>query len=133
MTTPTKKEVLAAIETLRAAAEPFLAQEPEPEPVDPLLPIAREVLASDGWWEERAEKSLGVPLGNVSTNDALAGKWDDHAVTNLIIAALRRGMELRPQITREMVRECLRACHWRTDDWAVETFHAALTAQVQHD
>ena len=55
-----------------------------PEPVDPLLEEA-EALHQD--WIARKHK------------DAIA----------MLIAALRRGMELRPPLTRERVREMLRA------------------------
>ena len=59
--------------------------------------------------------------------DWLTRKCDDEI--DLALAALKRGMEMRPPLTREMVREALRQCRWSDDDPFVDRFLAALTKE----
>ena len=70
---------------------------PEPEPVDPLLDEAREIVAK-----------LSEDDGNPAFACAVRScKRDDDLEVRIALTALRRGMELaeRPTLTREMVRE----------------------------
>ncbi len=106
------------------------AQEPEPEPVDPLLIEAREIAAK--YWEGQGD--------HIGADNHRSGDKDDWASAQIALAALRRGMELRPQITREMVgnafAEAASLPFKRSEAYygiTIDRLHAALTAQVQHD
>jgi hypothetical protein len=97
-----------------------------PEPVDPLLLEARELVIQDG--------TIRTVNQIEAIRDGRAGKGK----VALAFAALKRGMELgraeRPELTREMVS---RACgiifanggKWLGGD--IDALHAALLKQMQ--
>ncbi|MDV7391672.1 hypothetical protein RZS08_09980, partial [Arthrospira platensis SPKY1] len=67
------------------------------DPVDPDLEEAREIcaLVCEGWADIPAERA----------HQYRDGSHDDEADIAYALAALKRGKELRPTLTREMVRD----------------------------
>lgn len=93
-----------------------------PEPVDLLLIEAREIAAAH----------IGSEAGAASFR---AGNGDNDRSVLAILAALKRGMEMRAPLTREMVRDALLIGVWNkatTDSDVTRVFgalHAALTKE----
>lgn len=78
-----------------------------PEPVDPLVEIAKEI-----------------------RNEWLRGEFQ--GVGDAALAAIKRAMELRPKLTRDMVREALLTSAG-TGERYYSNVHAALTEMMKGD
>lgn len=92
-----------------------------PEPVDPLLVEAREIV-----------KATLTPERHKNCNcreEIDAGDWDDRHSVRAALAALRRGMELRPELTRgQVVHACMAVGISRfMHSLDFDRLHAALT------
>ena len=101
----------------------FMAKEPE---TDPLLIEAREICARvcEGW------RDIPVERGQQYRE----GSHDDEADVAYALAALKRGMEMRPPLTREMVREAVECLSYETlecgsRDVIADLLHLALTKE----
>ena len=106
-----------------------------PEPVDPLLIEAREIVIAT---TPQPQRNF-----NIRKAEIRRGWKDDGFCVQIALAALRRGMELaKPELTREMVREAIhegqRRHHGGTGtvsesflEGVSDALHAALTEQVR--
>lgn len=96
-----------------------------PEPTCPLLIEARAVVARNSSWR----------LSDEDRAACLDGKYDSGEYVCLALAALKRGMEMRPPLTREMVREALvdagiyHLLPGQVEDNKIDRLHAALTKE----
>ena len=88
-----------------------------PEPVDPLLVEAREI-------EARHCELAGF---NARARQIRAGEYDEDGPVRCTLRGLRRGMELRPPITRERVERAVTLVGYTWSNRAIDRLHAALT------
>ena len=97
-----------------------------PEPVDPLLIEARNVVA------DYAAGTRGYQIYEASYRE---GKRDSDSEIQVALAALRRGMELRPELTREDVREALDVALPCEREWwlgeLADRLHTALVERMK--
>ena len=93
---------------------------PEPEPVDPLLIEALEIVAKLNEDEDIL----------IFASEVRAGKRNDDLEVRIALTALRRNLE-RPTLTREMVR----AAHLEAQKWNGQSYmhnlHAALVERLK--
>ena len=103
----------------------LIAPEPEPEPVDPLLDEAREIVA-------KLNEDDDIPI---FANEVRAGKRDDDLEVRIALTALRRNLELaeRPTLTREMVEDAVinQRGLWSSGSKYVDCLHAALVERLK--
>lgn len=97
-------------------------------PVDHILPTLRE----RGLIAPEPVDALETQAGELARRYLETDDWQAH---DLALAALKRGMELRPALTREMVRDAVGGISYEvfecdSRDTIADRLHAALT-QVQ--
>ena len=95
-----------------------------PEPVDPLMLEAGKICEAyykDAGWPQIGEKYR--PGGRrFSVNEPQI---------ILVLRALRRGMELRPALTRDMLQEVLDHQCWVYQRESLDALHAALVERLK--
>jgi hypothetical protein len=98
---------------------------PKPEPVDPLLIEALEIVAKLNEDEDI----------HTFASEVRAGKRNDDLEVRIALTALRRNLELaeRPTLTREMVREAVEIafCPTRWPVGYIDAMHAALVERLK--
>jgi hypothetical protein len=98
---------------------------PEPEPVDPLLIEALEIVAKLNEDEDI----------HTFASEVRAGKRNDDLEVRIALTALRRNLELaeRPTLTREMVEDAVinQRGLWSSGSKYVDCLHAALVERLK--
>ena len=96
-----------------------------PEPVDPLLIEAREIVA----------RVVGAGGASWFGGEFRKGKCDDHQSMQVALAALKRGREIEREaaspLTRDDCKSALIVAGYLATPNGINRLHAALTKQVQ--